>query len=94
MAEALERTVSASEFKNRAGRYIEQAASGAVVITRYDRPSRVLVDYEEYSRLQELARSRPTRQALAAEEMGADLIEALETAEYDHIDPELNKLMG
>ena len=93
MAKTMERTVSASEFKNRAGRYLEQAATGAVVITRYDRPSRVLVDYEEFARLKELATHRPTREAMRVEDLPEDAVEALRKADFSHIDPELNKLM-
>lgn len=93
MGPATERVVSASEFKNRAGLYLEKAATGAVVITRYDRPSRVLIDYAEFQHLKELARHRPTREAMPVEELPQDAVDALRAADFSHIDPELNKLM-
>ncbi len=85
-------TVSSSEFQNRAGQYLERGA-GTVVITRFNRPTRVLVDYDEFHQLQKLAKHRPTRRAFGASEMGAEIAAALETADYRHIDPELDKLM-
>ena len=85
-------SISSSEFQNHAGLYLERG-SGTVVITRYNRPARVLVDYEEFEQLKELARHRPTRQAFKAEEMGAEIAAALEAADYSHIDPKLNTLM-
>ena len=85
-------TISSSEFQTRAGQYLERGA-GTVVVTRYHRPVRVLVDYEEFEQLKELARHRPTRRAFRAEDMGDEIAAALEAADYSHIDPELNKLM-
>ena len=93
MADTVENAVTASEFKNHVGLYLDQAARAAVLITRYDRPSRVLIDYEEYHRLQALAKARPTRKAIRAEDLDAELVEALEGADYSHIDPKLNSLM-
>lgn len=84
-------TVSSSEFQTRAGRYLERGTR--VVVTRYNRPLKVVVDYDEYEQLKELARHRPTRVAFKAEEMGAEIVEALAVADFSHIDPELNRLM-
>lgn len=92
MANTLER-VSSTEFQTRAGLYLDRAAAGAVVITKFRRPSRVLMDFDEYNRLRDLAAARPTRQAMRAEEMGPDLAEAVAGASYSYIDPELDKLM-
>lgn len=84
-------TVSSSEFQNRAGLYLERGST--VVVTRYNRPLKVVVDYDEYQRLKELARHRPTRRAFRAEDMGVEIAAALEAADFSHIDPALNKLM-
>jgi prevent-host-death family protein len=85
-------TVTSSEFQTRAGQYLERG-SGTYVVTRYNRPQKVVIDYEEFERLKKLAYSRPTREAMKVEDLPADAIEALRTADYSHIDPELNKLM-
>lgn len=84
-------TISSSEFQTRTGQYLERGSR--VVVTRYNRPLKVIVDYDEFEHLQELARHRPTRMAFKAEEMGAAIAEALAAADFSHIDPELNKLM-
>lgn len=93
MAKLLEKTVSSSEFQTRAGLYLDQAATGPMVITKYGRPSRVLVDFDEYSRLQALAKSRPTRRAIRVEDLEPELVDAIAAADYSHIDPDLDKLM-
>lgn len=93
MALVLERTVTSTEFQTRAGQYLDQAGSAPVIITKHRRPVRVLVAFEEFERLQELAKDRSTREARRVEDLGADIVEALEAADYSHIDPELNKLM-
>jgi prevent-host-death family protein len=90
MAQTL--TVTSSEFQNRAGQYLERG-SGTVVVTRYKRPLRVVIDYDEYERLQALAMGRPTREAMRVEDLPDDVVSALESADFSHIDPELNKLM-
>ncbi len=87
------RSVTSTEFQTRAGLYLERAAVGPVIITKYDRPSRVVLDFEEYNRLQALAKARPTRRAVKAAELAPEEIEAIETADYSHIDPELGQLM-
>jgi prevent-host-death family protein len=90
----LEGAISSTEFQTRAGLYFDRAATEPVVITKYRRPSRVLLDYDEYSRLQALARARPTRRAARVEDLEPDLVEAIEAADYSQIDPELDKLMA
>lgn len=54
-------TVAATEFQNRAGLYIEQAAKNPVFITKHSRPVRVLLDIDEYERL----KARDTREAIS-----------------------------
>ena len=49
--------VASTEFQNRAGLYFDQAAKEPVIITRYNRPVRVLMDINEYERL----KARDTR---------------------------------
>lgn len=49
------KTVTASEFRARAGVYLDDAARAPVIITKHDRPARVLVDVEEYERLVQAA---------------------------------------
>ena len=44
----LDRSVTATEFRNHAGLYIDRSAAEPVVITKHNRPSRVLIDFEEY----------------------------------------------
>jgi prevent-host-death family protein len=87
------KAISSAEFQNHAGFYLDRAGSEPVVITKYRRPSRVLMDYEAYSRLRELAMHRPTRRAVKVEDLEPEFAAALRAADYSHIDPELNKLM-
>lgn len=87
------RTVSSTDFQNSAGRYFDQAATGPVVITKYRRPARVLMDFEEYERLQALAKARPTRTAYRSAELPVHVARAIEAADYGHIDPKLDKLI-
>jgi prevent-host-death family protein len=90
MAETI--TISSTEFQNRAGQYLERG-SGTVVVTRYNRPLKVIVDYEVFERLKALAKHRPTRKAMRVEDLPEDAVEALRSADFSHIDPELNNLM-
>jgi prevent-host-death family protein len=77
------REVSATEFQNRAGLYIEQSGKEPVFITRHRRPARVLIDIEEYERL----KARDTRQAYATENLPDEWTNALAAADYDQTDP-------
>jgi prevent-host-death family protein len=87
------RSVSSTEFQNRAGLYLDRAAREPVVITKYNRPSRVLIDFDEYEGLRARARARPTRRALRTRDLPPEAVEALEAADFSHIDPGLDKLM-
>ena len=49
-----QRKVTATEFKNRVGQYLDDAGREPVYITRHDRPLRVLVDVREYERLKSI----------------------------------------
>lgn len=90
---SLRATVTSTEFQTRAGLYLDRAAAEPIVITKYRRPSRVLLDFDEYSRLQALAKARPTRRAARVEALDDETLQAIEAAEYTHIDPKLNRLM-
>jgi prevent-host-death family protein len=93
MPSLLDRTVTATEFQNKAGLYLDKAATGPVVITRHKRPSRVLVDFEEFQRLARLAKERPTRTAARAEDLDEDVVASLQGADFGHLDPALDELM-
>jgi len=86
----MERTVTATEFKTRAGQYLDESAKGPLVITRHDRPARVLLDIDEYQRLKRL----DDRRALRAEEMTAEdvaeIAKGAMPAGFEHLDAELN----
>ena len=82
-------SVSATEFQNRAGLYIERSAKAPVFITKHSRPARVLIDIDEYERL----KARDTRRAYAVENLPGEWVEALKSADYGMADPELDPLM-
>lgn len=82
------REVSATEFQNRAGLYIEQSGKEPVFITKHRRPARVLLDIEEYERL----KARDTRRAYRTEALPDVWVEALEAADYGDADPQLETL--
>ncbi len=80
------KTVTSTEFRARASRYLDDAAKAPIYITRHNRPLRVLIDYEEYKRLKKY----DTRGYVSP----ADLTEAERRAldnvrvdpRYDHLD--------
>jgi prevent-host-death family protein len=54
--------VTATEFQNHVGRYLDAAARAPVFITKHRRPVRVLLDIEDYERLRAGAKSvQPVR---------------------------------
>ena len=69
---------------------MEQAAKGAVFITKHDRPVRVLIDIDEYERL----KRHDTRQALHPSELSAELKAELDRGYQGRPTPELDHLMG
>lgn len=66
--------ITSSEFRQQAGRYLDEAAKAPIIITRHSRPSRVLIDFEEYERF----RQYDTRETLHPEDLTGDLKEALD----------------
>ena len=77
--------VTATEFRNRAGQYLDEAAKAPVIITKHNRPSRVLIDIEEYERMKRY----DTREFVRPEDLTTEEIEGIATAE---IDPRHDKL--
>ena len=73
--------VASSEFQTRAGLYLDQAAKSPVFITKHKRPSRVLLDIDEYNRL----KARDTRIAIRSEDLPNDVINALDKADFSHL---------
>ena len=86
---AQERSVTSTDFQNRAGLYLDQAGKAPVFITKHRRPARVLMDIDEYMRLKQL----DTRQTLYAEELSDGDLELIKAADYGPRDPHLDKLM-
>lgn len=82
-------SISATDFKNRVGRYIDQAAKAPIYITRHDRPVRVLVDIDEYERL----RSYDTREVFYPYELSDELKVELAKGDLGDRSPELDHLM-
>ena len=82
-------TVPSTEFQNRAGLYMDEAAKAPVFITRHRRPVRVLIDIDEYERL----KACDTRRAYYAHEVPDEWLAALDKADFSHIDPNLDKLL-
>ncbi len=85
----MEKSITATEFKNRAGLYIDKAAKGPVFITKHRRPARVLLDIDEYWRLKRL----DDRRVLLAEEMSEEDLSEIAKGEmprsFEHLDSEL-----
>jgi prevent-host-death family protein len=74
-------TVTSSKFQTHLGRYLDQAAKGPMMITKHNRPFRVLLDIDEYNRL----KARDTRMAYWSHELPQEAIEALENADLSHL---------
>ena len=59
----MQNRVAATEFKNRTGQYLEVAARKPVVITRFGRPIRVMLDIEDFEALQKAATTQRRKTA-------------------------------
>lgn len=81
--------VTSTEFRNRAGRYLDEAAKAPVIITKHNRPARVLIDIEEYERM----RRYDTRRALYPHELSQELKDALDEGYQGEAPPELDDLL-
>ncbi|MEZ5837295.1 MAG: type II toxin-antitoxin system Phd/YefM family antitoxin [Geminicoccaceae bacterium] len=62
------KTVTSTEFRARAGQYLDEAAKAPVIITKHNRPARVLIDIEEYDRLQKQSERKARLAAIARED--------------------------
>lgn len=81
--------ISASDFQNRAGYFMDRAGKAPIYITRYNRPIRVLVDIDEYERLKRF----DTRLSLHPHELSDEIKEVLEQGYQGRATPELDHLM-
>jgi prevent-host-death family protein len=84
-----QKTVTSTEFQTRAGAYIEQSAKQPVIITKYHRPVRVLMDIEEYERLKRY----DTRQAVYPHELNDELKAELDKGYQGKATPKLDHLL-
>jgi prevent-host-death family protein len=79
--------VSAAEFKKKSGTYQDMALGGeTITITKHDRPSLVLLSFEEYQRL-----TGKTRRALHVTELSAKDLEAINASKVPEEQEHLNK---
>ena len=63
------KTITATELRARDGLYLDEAAKAPIIITKHNRPWRVLIDIDEYERLKRL----DTRQALYPHELSDEI---------------------
>lgn len=82
--------VTSTEFQQQAGLYIEKAGKSPVFITRYNRPVRVLIDIDEYTRLKQY----DTRQAYYAQELPETMVAALEKGYQGKATPDSEHVEG
>lgn len=80
--------VSSTDFQNHAGQYIDEAGKEDILITRYKRPFRVVMDYDEYERL----KTYDTRRVYYPHELSDEQkalfnkgFQGRETPEIDHL---------
>lgn len=83
------RKVTSTEFQTRVGLYLDEAGKAPIIITRYNRPVRVLVDIDEYERL----KSYDTRKALYPHELSDELKAELEQGFQGEPTPQLDHLL-
>ena len=65
------KTVTSTEFRAKAGQYLDDAAKAPVIITKHSRPSRVLIDIDFFEHL------------LASEKHSQKIIPASELSDHD-----------
>ena len=73
------KTVTSTEFQNRDRKFMDDAGRGPVFITKHKRPTRVLIDIEEYTRL--IARLKSSRVIIS---VGCDSPSLSKKMENDH----------
>jgi prevent-host-death family protein len=84
-----QKSISSTEFQNKAGQYLDESGKAPIFITRYDRPVRVLLDIEEYERLKRY----DTRQTLYPHELSNALKVELEKGFQGEDTPALDHLL-
>lgn len=84
------KTVGSTELQDRVGRHIDDAGRDPDVITRHNRPVRVLLHIDEHERL----KSYDTRKALYPHELPENLKAELEQDYQGEATPELDRLIG
>lgn len=85
-----QKSVTSTEFQNKAGKYLDESGKAPVFITRYDRPVRVLIDIEEYERL----KAADTRQAYYPHELPDEIKTELENGFQGRKSPDKTKRDG
>jgi len=83
------KSITSTEFRARAGQYLDEAAKSPVIITKHNRPSRVLLDIDEYRRMKRY----DTREHLPPADLADAELRALEVSEMDPRHDHLNKLL-
>ena len=72
------KTVTSREFQQKAGQYIDDAGRAPVIITRHNRPARVLIDIEFYERLAAL--EKQSQEFFRSEDLTEDQIHLIRNA--------------
>ena len=73
------KTVTSSEFRQKAGQYIDDAGRAPIIITRHNRPARVLIDIEFYERLAAL--EKQSQEFFRSEALTEDQINLIRNAQ-------------
>lgn len=71
-------TISSSEFLKSPGQYFDQASKSPVVITKYNRPTRVLIDIDLYKRIAEI--EKQSQEVFHASEAPEDHLALIQNA--------------
>jgi prevent-host-death family protein len=74
---------NASEFQKRVGEFSDIARREPVTVTRYGRPSLVLISAEDYARLRQIEQ-RVTR-SVRVVDLPRETIDAIRTADLSHL---------
>jgi len=83
------KNVTSTEFREKSGLWLDEAGKSPIIITKHDRPSRVVMDYDMYLRLA----AYDTRRHIWASELTDEELAELEGAKmdprHDHLNAEL-----
>lgn len=75
--------ITATEFQQNVGRYMDVAAKRPIIITRHNTPQRVLMDMEEYMRLLE----RDNRIPISVAEMSENAVASMNDPNWEEFKP-------